>query len=64
MIWEQIFVLLNTVSEHKIRQAKKDHAQCMQSVGTLQSVPESPEQIDFCEVNPSDSSLVYKPAEI
>ncbi len=73
-IWDQIFILLNTVSESKIRraagisssqfrQAHEEHKRRMQSTNMQSSPSKTPEQIDFCEVTPPDSPLAYKPAE-
>lgn len=73
-IWDQIFILLNTISESKIRKAagissaqfrkaKEEYQVRTQSIDNQSSPTKTQEQIDFCEVQTPDSPLVYKPAE-
>jgi hypothetical protein len=74
-IWDNIFILLNTTSESKIRKAtgisstqfrkahEKYNVPTSQSIDKQSSTNKKHEQIDFCEVTPPKSPLSYKPAE-
>lgn len=77
-IWEQIFVLLDSIPESKIRraaglsgsqfrQALDEHNQRKNVIDTQPQPNPKPkknqEQIDFCEVVAPNSPLDYKPAK-
>lgn len=73
-IWDQIFILLNTISASKLckeagissaqlRKAKEDYNSRTKSIDNQSSPTNIQEPIDFCEVTPPKSPLDYKPAE-
>jgi len=74
-IWEQIFILLETMPESTIRratgissaqfrQAQDEHKRQTGTIATQPKAIKNQEQIDFCETTPpEDSPLVYKPAK-
>lgn len=73
-IWDQIFILLETISASKIckeagissaqlRKAKEEYNRRTQSIDNQSSPTNQQETIDFCEAIPPKSPLDYKPAE-
>jgi hypothetical protein len=73
-IWDQIFILLHTISASKIckaagissaqfRKAKEEYNKRKQSIDHQSSPTNTQEPIDFCDVTPPMSPLDYKPAE-
>jgi len=73
-IWEQIFVLLDSIPESKIRraaglsgsqfrQALDEHNRQKNVIDTQSKLKKNQEQVDFCEVTAPNSPLDYKPAK-
>lgn len=72
-IWDQIFILLETVSQSKIRreagisstQFRQAHDEYKRRMGAIDTNPDptkNPLDVEFCEVKP-ESPLVYKAAK-